>query len=223
MKSSLPFASRNVRNRIPHIANATPKAPPIDASSTLSVKSWRITRNRPAPMLSRTAISRLRAAALASSRFAMLAHAIARISPTMASNTYKGFEYCRRSVLSPVAPSRISSSGSVARSRSLAVRGDPLVKHRAQCGLRLREAYARTQARHHFEPIVVLLEIAFGIPSALLSAAAGGWCAAEHRNRATAAGSTPKNPGGATPATVNGMLLIRMDWPGALAASPKRL
>ena len=33
------------------------------------------------------------------------------------------------------------------------------MKHRAQRGLRLRQAYARTQARHHFEPIVVLLEV----------------------------------------------------------------
>ena len=33
----------------------------------------------------------------------------------------------------------------------------------------------------------------------------------------TSDGSTPKNPGGATPATVNGMLSISMACPGALA------
>ena len=44
-------------------------------------------RSRPAPMLSRTAISRLRAAARASNRFAVFAHAIARIRPTIASST----------------------------------------------------------------------------------------------------------------------------------------
>ncbi len=44
-------------------------------------------------MLRRTAISRLRAVARASSRLAMFAHAIARISATMASNTVSGLEY----------------------------------------------------------------------------------------------------------------------------------
>ena len=38
-------------------------------------------------------------------------------------------------------------------------RRDPLVKHRTQRGLRLHYAHARTQARHDFDPIVVLIEI----------------------------------------------------------------
>ena len=37
-----------------------PSSPPDSASTTLSVKSWRTTRERPAPTADRTAISRLR-------------------------------------------------------------------------------------------------------------------------------------------------------------------
>ena len=94
----------------------------------------------------------------------MLAQAIARISPTIASNTYKGFEYRRRNVSRPVAPSLMSSSGRFSRSPIVGRGGrNPLVKHRTQRGLRLRQAHARTQARHHFEPVVVLLEISLGV------------------------------------------------------------
>ena len=46
-----------------------------------------MTRIRLAPMLSRTAISRRRAVARASSRFATLAHAINRIRPAIAIRT----------------------------------------------------------------------------------------------------------------------------------------
>ena len=77
VKLSRPFASSSVRNRMPQTANATPSMPPSAASSTLSVRSWRMIRNRPAPRLSRSAISRLRAAARASRRLAMFAHAMA--------------------------------------------------------------------------------------------------------------------------------------------------
>ena len=49
----------------------------------LSVSICRMTRRRPAPRLSRTAISRRRATARASRRLAMLAQAMSRIRPTI--------------------------------------------------------------------------------------------------------------------------------------------
>ena len=39
---------------------------------------------------------------------------------------------------------------------------DPLVEHGTQCGLRLRQAHARTQAGHHLDPIIVRIEILLG-------------------------------------------------------------
>ncbi len=65
----------------PH-ATATPATPPISDSNTLSVSSCWTMRPRLAPSASRTASSRRRDAALDSSRFAMLAHAISRTAPT---------------------------------------------------------------------------------------------------------------------------------------------
>ncbi len=62
--------------RLPQAPNSTPSAPPIPASSRLSVSSWRTRRRWPAPIPSRTAISRRRPSARASSRFATLAQAI---------------------------------------------------------------------------------------------------------------------------------------------------
>ena len=75
--------SVNARSaRLPQKAKSTPTAPPSAASSTLSVNSCRIRRQRPAPTASRTLISALRKAARASSRFATLAQAISSTSAT---------------------------------------------------------------------------------------------------------------------------------------------
>ena len=69
----------------PLYANATPSAPPVTESITLSVSNCWMTRLRPAPSATRTAISPCRALARASRRFAMLAHAISSRKPTAAS------------------------------------------------------------------------------------------------------------------------------------------
>ena len=68
-------------------AISTPMPPPMIASTTLSPRSWRRRRPRLAPIAARTAISRRRAAARASSMFATFAHAIIRTRLTAASNT----------------------------------------------------------------------------------------------------------------------------------------
>ena len=68
-------------------ASSTPSAPPISASTALSVSSCRIKRPRPAPIDARTASSDCRAAPRASSKPATLTHAISRISPTEPAST----------------------------------------------------------------------------------------------------------------------------------------
>ena len=65
----------------------TPIAPPTIDSIRLSASSWRSSRLRLAPIAVRMAISFCRAAARASSRLAMLAHAISSTKPTAPSST----------------------------------------------------------------------------------------------------------------------------------------
>ena len=56
-------------------------------STTLSVSSWRMIRRRPAPSAARTASSRVRALARASSRLATLAQQISSTNPTTPRNS----------------------------------------------------------------------------------------------------------------------------------------
>ena len=69
-----------------------PSVAPIAASRTLSATICRVTRARDAPIANRTAISRARALARASMRFARLAHAISRTSPAIASSIQSDVE-----------------------------------------------------------------------------------------------------------------------------------
>ena len=73
---------QSARIRMPIVASARPATALTDASTRLSVSNWRTTRAAPAPRAVRTAISRWRASARASSRFATLAHAISSRNPT---------------------------------------------------------------------------------------------------------------------------------------------
>lgn len=77
-----PVDRRSIRNRPVNHASTRPRAAPSRASSVLSISHWRAIRNRPAPMASRTAISRCRADARASSRLATFAQAINSTNPT---------------------------------------------------------------------------------------------------------------------------------------------
>ena len=61
---------------MPKPASAMPSAPPPSASTALSVRHWRTSRQRPAPSATRMASSRSRETARASIRLATLAHAI---------------------------------------------------------------------------------------------------------------------------------------------------
>jgi hypothetical protein len=66
---------------IHHTAISTPSAPPMSASTTLSASICRTRRQRPAPSAMRTAISRWRAVARASSRLATFAQAMSSTKP----------------------------------------------------------------------------------------------------------------------------------------------
>ena len=75
----------------------------MTASTRLSVSSWRTIRRAPAPIASRTQISRLRAAERASSRFATFTHAISSTSPTIAIRMASGSAKDSRCGEKPVA------------------------------------------------------------------------------------------------------------------------
>jgi hypothetical protein len=60
----------------PHSASNSPAAPPINDRSTLSVSSWRASRQRLAPSASRIETSGDLSVARESDRFAMLAQAM---------------------------------------------------------------------------------------------------------------------------------------------------
>ncbi len=84
-------AARRPSALAPQLASTRPIAPPTTASTRLSVRSWRTSRIWLPPRAVRTAISRSRAVARASSRLATLAQPIRSTKPT--------------------APSRIRSAG----------------------------------------------------------------------------------------------------------------
>jgi hypothetical protein len=73
-----------------HQASKTPNTPAAAASSMPSVSICRRTRPRPAPIASRTAISRRRVVARPNSRLARFAHAINRISATIPISSRSG-------------------------------------------------------------------------------------------------------------------------------------
>ena len=83
---------RRTRRVHPHRARRTPSAAPESESRTHSVRSWRISREREAPIASRTAISFRRAAARASIRLATFAQAMSNTSPTTAMSIQRGRE-----------------------------------------------------------------------------------------------------------------------------------
>ena len=89
-------------------ASAMPAIPPMTASRTLSVSSWRSRRPRLAPSASRTAISRCRAAALESSRLATFAQAISSTAPTTPPSSNAADRICCRG------PANASSTRTIA-------------------------------------------------------------------------------------------------------------
>jgi len=71
----------------PAAATSSPPNPPAVASTKLSVSNWRVICQRPAPNAARSANSRARKDARASSRLAMFAQPISSTKPTAPSRT----------------------------------------------------------------------------------------------------------------------------------------
>ena len=69
------------RAALAHRASSSPAMPPAEARSSDSASACRTTRMRPAPMARHTAVSRRRASARASIRFATFAHAMIEHEP----------------------------------------------------------------------------------------------------------------------------------------------
>ncbi len=109
--------SSDARKVSVHCATTSPATPPSAASSIDSVRSWRTTWPRLAPIDSRTAISVDRFAARASRRLAMFAHAISRTTPVTASSSSSGGRASSCMLLCPRAPG--STRSSFARNRAI--------------------------------------------------------------------------------------------------------
>ena len=118
-----------------------PSAPPISESTTLSVSSCRTMRRRPAPSADRTASSRMRTVARASSRLATLAQQMRSTKPTTPRNS---IDVSRRSL-----PIIESCSGSSRTPRPLLVCGNSLREpggDGAEIGFGSVDRHARLQA-----------------------------------------------------------------------------
>ena len=113
-------------------ASMAPSRVPRTASSRLSDSNWRMTRPRDAPVARRTAISRARAPALASSRFARLAHATSRTSADNPRSSQSGASYRVRNDEKP--PPRGTASNRNFRYASICSgsrRGEAVSRNRA--------------------------------------------------------------------------------------------
>ncbi len=95
------------RNPSAHHASNNPQTPPRSDRTTLSASSWRTSLPRPAPSAARTASSRWREVARASSKFATLAHAMRRTKATAPARTR------RAGRTSPVSCSRTGTTRDV--------------------------------------------------------------------------------------------------------------
>ena len=97
------------RAALAHRASSSPAMPPAVARSSDSASAWRTTRMRPAPIARHTAVSRRRASARASIKFATFAQAMISTSPTSPMRTMSGAESSPRNLADPVAASAITS------------------------------------------------------------------------------------------------------------------
>src|SRR5438309_1884779 len=89
---------------IVQVPKISPRAPPPSAHRKLSTSSCCIIRTGEAPSAERIANSRCRAAALASSKFATLVHAISRTSATIANSAISAGPESRCRTVLPCAP-----------------------------------------------------------------------------------------------------------------------
>ena len=130
---ALRAAQESDQARLSTCATSAPNAVPAKAQQQAFRQQLRDQPARDAPIAWRTAISRSRTLARASSRFARLAQAIRSTRPVVASSSQSGDPYWRRSADTPVAPRVTSSLFARYRFRHLGpVRGRKGVVHESR-------------------------------------------------------------------------------------------
>ena len=112
-----PLVNRASNTLPAHLAITRPSNPPQHASNMLSVSSWRISRVRRAPRLSRTAISRCRALARVNRSAATLPQAISKTAPTIIISNSNELENCRLKLSRPCLTGTTRSAGFDGRRR----------------------------------------------------------------------------------------------------------
>ena len=114
---NVPFGIRPSSTCTLQYAKARPAIPPSTEMMIASVTRCVMSRNRPAPMATRIAISFWRDAARASRRFATFAHAMSKTNPTTAPRMASGFDKRFRKYEYPPLPG--SSTARLRSSRPL--------------------------------------------------------------------------------------------------------
>ncbi len=153
-RSRSPEAPCARRRRRPTQARTVPHTPATAAITSPSVSSCCTRRRRPEPMASRTAISRRRTRARASSRLATLTQAMTSTHAAAASSTRAD---CRS-----VGSTRASRSGTAVAPHTVPG-ADPLPTKREpdrrQLRVRLRERHAILQPRHDADEVLRRREV----------------------------------------------------------------
>ena len=133
--------------RMPANARSKPNPAPNIASNTLSVRNWRVRRERLAPSARRSAISFCRTAARASRRLATLAHAMRRTTRQPRAKREAPVLCPQQSVRGAGRPPRLFACCK----RDIAARVERQCFH---LGLGLFQRDARFQARDYFEEMI---------------------------------------------------------------------
>ena len=181
----------------------------------LSIINCRTMRPRPAPMASRTPISRCRADARASSRLATLAHAISSTSAATPISTKSGVAYCSRRNVHPVPPEKTGTTRPPALSAATPASAaqSPVRRFGARRSARRASASADaitrlSGARAH------AARSCPGRASPAIGGSSRGSAATGTVTSAIKPTSAPTNPRGLTPAMLTGTPFRRMRLAG---------
>ena len=215
-----PRETSRTRDLLPHWERRRPRLPPSADKSTDSVSNCRTKRPRPAPIASRTAISRCRADARASKRFATLAQAIIRTSPTTDIRMRRGMENRSRSWESPRLPSSIASRVS----RTSFLNRLSFIPAAIPFCMRTKIGSSTVRACPHVSPGASrpTMRSQVTLWPVQSDGGAAGCTASGVQISGASPTVSPKNSGGATPTMVKAVPLKVNVWPSTLGSRPKR-
>ena len=197
-------------------ATTRPAKPPPSASRTLSASACAMICRREAPMAKRTAVWPRRATARARSRFATLAHAVSSTSPQTASKISRLRPYSSfiTATPAPAGTTLITCLGSVRMTSAIQLAGYPesYCIHRRSTPVR-RGPIPAIEAPGRRRPIMRSHAETGWLSSAALPSIIGSCWTGSQISGGSLRSVSPKNPGGATPMTVNG-------WPSMTKFEP---